>query len=151
MCDILELSMLLKKIPCDVIREHIIPYTFQVQPKELCDDISSYHTIKSHIKKLYYDRWKDTFHYEENADINWLSNDLRRFLNDDVATMYGYTNNCLEKWRRLFYFQDKSDYVIMEFISNIHARLVTTDINLQLATLTENERQEFIIFSMNLD
>ena len=41
MCDILELSMLLKKIPCDVIREHIIPYTFQVQPKELCDDIFS--------------------------------------------------------------------------------------------------------------
>lgn len=32
------------KIPIDIIRENIIPYTYTPQPKELCKDIRSFYT-----------------------------------------------------------------------------------------------------------
>ena len=33
---------LIQKIPSDVIRENILPYTYKPQPKELCQDIQSF-------------------------------------------------------------------------------------------------------------
>ena len=42
---------LIQKIPSDVIRENILPYTYKPQPKELCQDIQSFFYTKS---VLYY-------------------------------------------------------------------------------------------------
>ena len=85
------------KLPIDIIREEIIPYTYTPQPKELCKDIRSFYNIRDYLCKLYYDRWFHTFHYEENADLNWLDNDICRFFNDDIATnLYDQNNSGLE-------------------------------------------------------
>ena len=92
----------MNKIPLDIIREHILPYTYQPQRKELCHDIISFNNSKLYLKKLYYERWKDSFYYEEDADVNWLENDLVSFFNDDRATMLGYTDNCIAKYSRIF-------------------------------------------------
>jgi hypothetical protein len=144
MTDYKKICNLVKTLPDDIIREHIIPYTFQIQPKNLCDDIKSYYSVKTHLHELYYNRWKDTFYYEENADINWLSNDMTSFFNENVATINGYTANHLKKWRRLFIFQDKSDLVIIDFLNKYNHRKCITDINLCLGVLTKFEREEFI-------
>jgi len=37
----------MKKIPFDIIINQIIPYTYNIQPKSLLEDIKNYHTIKS--------------------------------------------------------------------------------------------------------
>jgi hypothetical protein len=57
------------KLPIDIIREEILPYTYQPQPKELCNDIRSFYNIRDYLYKLYYNRWLHTFQFEENADL----------------------------------------------------------------------------------
>lgn len=61
-------------LPVDIIREHIVPYTYLPQTKEFCDNVKSFISSKARLRQLYCDRWKDAFHYEENADLNWLDN-----------------------------------------------------------------------------
>jgi hypothetical protein len=39
----------MEKIPYDIIINHIIPYTYNIQPKILLEDIKNYYTIKSKI------------------------------------------------------------------------------------------------------
>ena len=36
-----------KKIPIDIIINHIIPYTYNIQPRLLLEDINNYHKIKT--------------------------------------------------------------------------------------------------------
>jgi hypothetical protein len=144
MFDCIKLCKLIKTLPDDIIREHIIPYTFQIQSKYLCDDIKSYNSVKTHLYELYYNRWKHTFYYEDNADINWLYNDIVAFFNENIATMNGYTVNHLKKWRRLFIFHDKSDLVIIDFLNKYKHRNCIKDVNLHIGVLTNFEREEFI-------
>jgi len=144
--DYIKFCNLLKTLPDDIIRENIIPYTLECQPKHLCDDIKSYYLAKTYLYDLYYNRWKHIFYYEDNADINWLSNDMLGFFNENIATMNGYTDNHLKKWRRLFFFQDKSDLVIIDFLNNYKCRNCIKDVNLQLGVLTQTEREELIEF-----
>jgi len=40
-------------LPDDVIQNHIIPYTYLIQSKELCKDIKTYHFTLNRITNLY--------------------------------------------------------------------------------------------------
>lgn len=146
-----KLSM--NKLPVDIIREHILPYTYLPQTKELCDDVKSFTSIKTRLRQLYYDRWKDTFQYEENADLNWLDNDLIRFLNDDVATMNGFTDKCVKKYSRLYVLRNSTNEAIFNYIYNHTGsnQTVTYSINLQLGILTPSERDEFTSFAHTIN
>lgn len=136
-------------LPVDIIREHIFPYTYQLQSKELCNDIISFHNCKLHLKKMYYERWKDSFDYEEDADINWLDNDLGRFFNDDRATMLGFTDNCIVKYSRIFGLKNNNRKTVSSYIIHHTGRgsKAADSINIQLGILTPKEREEFISFS----
>jgi hypothetical protein len=45
----------MKRIPFDVIINHIIPYTYNVQSKILLEDIKNYYTIKEILMNKKYD------------------------------------------------------------------------------------------------
>jgi hypothetical protein len=139
-------------IPIDIIREHILPYIYEPQSRELCDDIKSFYKCKFYLRNLYYERWKFSFYYEPDADINWLDNDLTRFLNNDCATMLGFTNNCIQKFSRIFGLKGKNRKTISNYIDK-HTGCETkalNSINIQIGILTPKERQDFISFSHSL-
>ena len=143
----------MNNLPIDIIREHILPYTYQPQPKELCRDIISFNNSKLYLKKMYYERWKDSFYYEESADVNWLDNDLGRFFNDDRATMLGFTDNCIAKYSRIFGLKNSNRKTVSNYINNHtgYGSNVLDSINIQIGILTPKEREEFISFSNSLD
>jgi hypothetical protein len=39
----------MERIPLDIIINHIIPYTYNIQPKLLLEDIKNYYTIKKNL------------------------------------------------------------------------------------------------------
>ena len=71
-------------LPEEVISK-IISYSYSPQSKELCEDVRSYKKTEAYLKKNYR---KD---YKHEADaMGWLANNIYRFLNDDLPTIYGY-------------------------------------------------------------
>ena len=145
----MELKKNIKKLPIEIIRENIIPYTYKLQSKELTHDIQSFNKTKQVLKEIYYIRWKDTFEYETDADLNWLDNDITRFYNEDQATMYGYKNNCIKKYKRLFILEKKQLETTIKYISK--RRKAKQSINIQLGLLFPEERNRFIDFALSLD
>ncbi len=51
---------LMLKIPEDIIRENILPYTYNTQQKELIMDISSYHDDYDYVESYYLFNYNDT-------------------------------------------------------------------------------------------
>jgi hypothetical protein len=145
----MELKKNIKKLPIDIIRENIIPYTYTPQSKELINDIHSFNKTKQYLKEVYYVRWKNTFEYEIDADLNWLDNDIHRFFNEDQATMVGYKNNCIIKYKRLYILQKKQLETTIKYISK--RRKAIQNINIQLGLLVPEERIRFIKFALSLD
>ena len=142
-------NLLFNKLPLEIILTHIIPYTYITQSKELINDIQSFNKTKEILKEVYYKRWKDTFEYEINADLNWLYNDISRFFNEEQATMYGYKNNCIKKYKRLYILQKKQLEIIIKYISK--RRKPIQSINIQLGLLNPEERNRFINFALSLE
>ena len=142
-------NSLFNKLPLEIILTHIIPYTYNPQSKELINDIHSFNKTKQYLKEVYYIRWKDTFEYEIDADLNWLDNDIHRFFNEDQATMVGYKNKCIQKYKRLFCLQKKQLETTIKYISK--RRKPQQSINIQLGLLVPEERVRFIKFALSLD
>ena len=145
----MEVDAYLKTIPNEIIREYIIPYTYKIQDKSLMEDIVNYIEIKQHIKQAYEKYWG---HFESNY-YHWLTNDIERYINEDISTTFGYTEKCKSIWRRLFYFQDKSDLYLSCYLSTLNnKRGSSAGINIKLGILTPNERQELLenLYIMNI-
>lgn len=142
----------MNKLPIDIIREKILPYTYQPQSKELCYDIRSFYNIRDYLCKLYYKRWNNAYYYEENADLNWLDNDLGRFCNDDKAMMYGFTDNCIAKYSRIFGLKNSNRKKISNYINKITVTSnVIHSINIQIGILNVEERLKLVDFVHSLD
>jgi hypothetical protein len=45
----------MERIPLDIIINHILPYTYNIQPKVVLEDIKNYYTIKSKLMDNKYD------------------------------------------------------------------------------------------------
>ena len=95
----MNLSLYLQKIPQEVIRENIIPYTYNTQSRELLDDIISFIYSKEILIELYSERWHE---WEDENYMDWLSNDISRFFNEVIATMLGYVVSNINKFKRFF-------------------------------------------------
>tara|TARA_Y100000816_G_scaffold284152_1_gene261928 strand:+ start:1148 stop:1594 length:447 start_codon:yes stop_codon:yes gene_type:complete len=143
----MNLSLYLQKIPQDVIRENIIPYTYNTQPRELLDDIISFIYMKEILIELYYEKWHE---WDDENYMDWLSNDISRFFNEDVATMIEYVDSNVNKFKRLFKFfyknYDKSK--IVKFISKIDSPITLSifHFNTCFGILTTSERLDFLKF-----
>ena len=147
----------MEKIPIDVIRENIIPYTYNTQRKDLCDDIISFSNTKKYLLELYFNRWNHTFYYEENAHLNWLENDIFRFLNDDIALITGLTSNMKKYLRRFYKLRNKNENHFIYYCSKnfLPSKLKQNTnpifyINFSLGMLNKDERIILVNFLKGL-
>lgn len=84
----------MENVPYDIIINHIIPYTYNIQPNILMEDIKNYYMIKSKIME---DKYSTSikleifaFFYYKNAFNNILNRNFTINLNK-------YTYNNIEK------------------------------------------------------
>lgn len=134
MCDII------RKLPDDII-QYIIPFTYSIQSKELINDIKSYFYGKKMVTSIYYGIWFDS--YEENADKNWLINDLFSFANDYKALMFGFTDSFYNIFTRNIMLK-KNEHKVTSFIVHLENEKVDNQINIFWGIFTPEEREDFI-------
>ena len=133
---------LLHHLPNEIIRECIMPYTYNPQCSELCEDIKDYHFIRSYLGLLYKIRYPD-----DSEDKEWLSNDINRFLNRDSATMFGIEEYYIDKIRRLCMLEQKSSESVIDFIVRLQSFYnISSEVNIKLAVLKPKERKELVDF-----
>lgn len=135
-------------LPEEVISK-IISYSYSPQSKELCEDVRSYKKTEAYLKKNYR---KD---YKHEADaMGWLANNIYRFLNDDLPTIYGYQPSFINIFKRPIQNHVKSDTEIINYIENLSELSISDyrciDVNISIALLNISERIQLINWLDNL-
>lgn len=134
-------------LPIDIIN-HIIPYTYSIQPRELLEDIRSYSDTKESIENIYYDLWfKDDLWFEEDGDEIvdkcWLINDLFAFANDYNPTIFGFVDSFYNIFSRNIML--KKDFEkINNFIGKLENESIEKQINIFWGLFNMEERMDFI-------
>ena len=86
--------------------------------------------------------------------MGWLSNNICRFLNDDIATMYGYSPRFINIFRRPLQNKNKSDIEIARYIetitTNLQEPLTNIDVNVPISLMKPCERTQLINWLDNL-
>ena len=135
----------IKSLP-DGIIQNIISYTYNIQPPELRDDIKSYYNVSKLTKEMYEDRWE---HCDNQTAFDWLINDIIRFLNRDIPTMYGYQEYYKNIIKRHFKIRNKTDKEIFDILCDIDESSCQEDTNffkISMGLLTPIERNQLMHF-----
>ena len=127
-----------RNIPHDILREHIFPYSYLPQNPELLDDIRSFVLCRDYLIDLYASTWNNS-----NYKL-WLTKDILRFLNENVYPHRGFTLNNIMKWKRLFSFHDKSDFIIIQFLVDKYRTPSYHIFKTCLGILTPSERADLL-------
>lgn len=101
---IIKMIILIKKIPFDIIINHIIPYTYNIQPNFLLEDIKNYYLVKEILMKNIYDinlikhEIFAIFYTNNNILLNILSRYysyliLKKISKDINDNIYSYTKD----------------------------------------------------------
>lgn len=135
-------------IPDDIIREHILPYTYEPQPKSLCDDIRNFHNIFHELETMYESIYQNGY---ENEYIDWLDNDISRFMNQDFPTMFGYRDFYLQFYRRMYRLQYAHNNKIISFFENEDLNPFRTKIQRRIALMTPSERNDLKSFLVEIN
>ena len=133
----------LQQLPDDIIRECILPYTYQPQSPLLCADIRSFYNTYNNMSEIY-----SLAYPLHNESKEWLSNDIELFLNDDFAIMNGYREFYINTYRRIFMNRDKNIHKIIGCIHKSEKKF-PNDIRIHIGLLTPQERLELEDFLMN--
>jgi len=131
----------LRYLPPDIIQA-ILPYTYSPQPSQLCEDIRSYATIRQQLIQHY----RDKFGTDDGMD--WLCNDICRFLNHDIPTMAGYGDFYLAVHHRLYLTKATSTDGILEVITRLEAATSLKLVNVELGLLRPSERTQLLNFNL---
>jgi len=129
---------IIKKLPED-LRKYILAFTYEPQPYSLLSDIQHYTRTRPIIQEWYTNRFAWEY---PNAENDWLNNDLIGFCNDHYATMYGYRDNFISIFARLFYLKNKSRQQIITLCRKVFRR--DEGNNITWGLLTIEERENFI-------
>ena len=129
------------RLPLDIVLQ-IIPYTYNLQDKNLLNDIINYKETRSLLLELYYKYWIIDIQTENEQDKYWLINDIIGYANNDKATMYGYVDKFYNIFKRNIYLQTNES--IDKYINILEKKNVKTRINIFLGLLTINERNDII-------
>ena len=133
------------RLPDDIIRECVLPYSYSPQPPELCADIRSFHNTYTSMCEIY-----DLAYPVDDESKEWLSNDIVRYLNGDVGTMYGYEDFYIKVYSRIYMNQQKHADSIIECIKKTEIDLYPKDIKIHIALLTPQERLHLEDFLMGI-
>jgi len=90
----------MERIPIDIIINHILPYTYNIQPKLVLEDIKNYHKIKTILMDDKYDT--DVIKHEILAifytNKQKLSNILHRHFQIDIKK---YDHDIIYKYSQI--------------------------------------------------
>jgi hypothetical protein len=130
------------RLPLDIVLQ-IIPYTYNLQDKNLLNDIINYKETRSLLLELYYKYWIiDIQSQVPEEDKNWLINDIIAYANNDKATMYGYVDNFYNIFKRNISLRTNES--IDKYIIHLYKKSAKTKINIFLGLLTIDERNDVI-------
>jgi hypothetical protein len=128
----------IQNLPEDVVINHIIPYTCQVQPRSLLSDIRSFVNDYTLVESIYMTQFNSLI----------LLNDLLRFCHINLHVSYGIENIFETILRRhLTIFGKSEEYLINHVRINFHRNVkVRTERKIKFiwALLTRQERTQFI-------
>ena len=139
----------IQKLPIDIVLQ-IIPYTYNLQNKNLLNDIINYKETKTKLFELYYKFYNIDIQVQDDQEYkNWLINDIFSYSNNYRPIMYGYIDDFYHIFKRNNYL--RSIEQIDKYVSNLKKKEVETQINLFLGLLNIKERKEIINESPVLD
>lgn len=141
-----ELEENWKKLPQELHR-HVLSYTYSPQPKDLLDDIRSFHTSLYVIKEIYRCN-KTIFAGDDNAPTwveDWIINDLYGWLNDDMAVMYGFREKFVNLIQRNPYYALFTRWTTEEIILLLGMKSGESELRIFWGLLNPNQRQKFIL------
>lgn len=127
----------IRRLPDDIIREYILPYTYQPQSPELCKDIQTYYTTLQELSDVY--KKKHTTY--KNEDKEWLLYDIIVFMNNHTSIVFGYTDNYIQWFRRLYMLQNASRDQIIQ-LSKSSRWYFTRKIYGHIALMKPSERED---------
>jgi hypothetical protein len=136
---------LLQKLPREVLN-HLIPFTYCPQPKALCQDIRSYSKTLNILTHHYVAKFGRSIHPHQEA-TEWLSNDIARYLNHDIPTMYGYQPFYLAVYGRHYLTCHLTSEYMREYITQIDNNLYPRDIKIVVGLLRPKERTNLMTFT----
>lgn len=117
----------------------ILEFYYQKQSLDLCADIKSFVTTRDLLIKNYKAYWYDC---DDENYLDWLANDITAYMNDFQSTIDGYTQNHIDKWKRLFYFKNKSNNDIYNITSLAELKMpAIQDISTRIGIMTPKERK----------
>jgi len=133
----------MNKLPMDIILQ-IIPYTYQLQNKNLLDDIIDFTKSKKILLELYHKYWIiDMQYHDPNEDKYWLINDIYAYANNYKPSMYGFIDKFYDIFKRNNYLKTNED--IDTYVDNLEKKDVSSRINIFLGLLTIKERNDIIV------
>jgi hypothetical protein len=133
---------LISKLPRDIVLL-IIPYTYNLQPKPLLNDIVNYKETRTTLFELYHKYWIIEIQSQDpEEDKNWLINDIFAYSNSYNATVHGYIDKFYNIFKRNNYLQTKEK--IDKYVNNMEKKNVVAQINIFLGLLTIQERNEIL-------
>jgi len=138
------------KLPKEIIYYIILPYTYQLQSKELTEDIKNYHESKQILFNKYHKTWIINYTECKPSDKEWIINDLYRYINKNKPTIDGYVDDLYDIFCRKFNRKTEEhicEYIkrIREYIHKLDNKQLNTQINFYWGLLNSKERNEFIL------
>ena len=136
---------LLRRLPIEIIREHIIPYTYEKQPEFIVEDIRDFILFRKSICTLY----KTAYPEERTVVImGRIADDISRIMNQNIPVQYGYTHKYYEYWRRLPYLTDKSEMFIYDSTMELsYSITIFSKVNILIGLMTIEEREKVLMLS----
>lgn len=126
------------RIPIEIFREHILPYTYNPQPIALCEDIRSYVLTKNTLVDL----------YECNYPTIKSNIDILCMVIDDYVCEYVCTRFIHKRIKSLFMMKDNCIYDSLKYYYNLRKRITRTEINIKLAILHIYQRRRLLMHCM---
>lgn len=138
----MNLQKYIRKLPEDVIINHIWPFLYEPMPETICKDIRSYHTTKTFLFQYYLSKYINS-----SYTCDFLLSDIKLFINNYYLYYFKYCNLYLRKFKNLFSLRQKSMervYLYYKFVNCQKNK--NSSINVQLAILNPRERKELLNF-----
>jgi hypothetical protein len=129
----------LNKLPIELF-EYIIKLSYKPQPASLLLDIKSYYTTKEKIKKYYYHVHQVFLGETEQESMEWVVNDLIRYMNCNLPTILGYSAKMEDILLRSNLISTPEDIDLYFFV--LFKKPVSTQVNILLGLLIPKERNE---------